>query len=46
MAGSNFVYLYPYSVEEARLMDAEYAKASRTSDEVKLWRESFRENIR
>ena len=46
MAGSNFVYLYPNSVEEARRMDAEYAKAGRTSDEVKLWRESFRENIR
>ena len=27
-------------------MDAEHAKAGRTLDEVKLWRESFRENIR
>lgn len=27
-------------------MDAEYAKAGRSSNEVKLWRASFRENVR
>ena len=46
MANGKFVYLYPWSVEDARRMDAERTKLGQTSDEVKLWRGSFKENIR
>lgn len=46
MANGKFVYLYPWSVEDARRMDAERTKEGQTSDEVKLWRDSFKENIR
>lgn len=46
MANREFAYLYPWSVENARRMDAERTKLGQTSDEVKLWRDSFKENIR
>lgn len=46
MANREFAYLYPWSVENARRMDAERTKLGQTSEEVKLWRNSFKENIR
>ena len=46
MAKREFVYLYPWSVEDARRMDAERTKSGQISNEIKLWRNSFKENIR
>ena len=46
MAADEYVYLYPYSLKEARQIDQnEWPPWKKTSD-VELWRDSYRENVR
>lgn len=46
MAADEYVYLYPYSLREARQIDQnEWPPWKKTSD-VELWRDSYRENVR
>ena len=45
MATDEFVYLYPYSLKEARRIDGNEWPPWKTTSDVELWRDSFRENI-
>ena len=46
MAVDKYVYLYPYSLKEARRIDGNEWPPWKTTSDVELWRDSFRENIR